>query len=64
MKAGFDRGMFSFFFWHGLEIVVGTKVFVFYLLENGNMYYEDTIIMKGGIKTGFINTVAKRFYKD
>jgi len=32
-------------------------------LGNGKIYYEDTIIIYGGLKTGFISSFAKRFYK-
>jgi hypothetical protein len=31
-------------------------------LGNGNIYYEDTIIIYGGLKTGFITSFAKLFY--
>jgi hypothetical protein len=32
-------------------------------LGNGNIYYEDAIIIYGGWKTGVITSFAKRFYK-
>jgi hypothetical protein len=32
-------------------------------LGNGNIYYEDAIIIYGGWKTGIITSFAKRFYK-
>ena len=32
-------------------------------LDDGKIYYEDSITIYGGIMTGFITTFAKRFYK-
>lgn len=32
-------------------------------LGNGRVYYEDSIIIYGGFKTGFITSFAKIFYK-
>lgn len=32
-------------------------------LGNGSIYYEDAIIIYGGMMTGFITSFAKKFYK-
>jgi hypothetical protein len=32
-------------------------------LGDGKIYYEDSIIIYGGMMTGFITAFAKRFYK-
>jgi hypothetical protein len=32
-------------------------------LDNGFIYYEDSIIIYGGMLTGFITSFAKKFYK-
>lgn len=32
-------------------------------LDNGKIYYEDSITIYGGILTGFITSFAKKFYK-